>query len=61
MLSMIWIMFVLSTLHWSVNLAFLVAKVKSDTVVDGTIRPLSDLMNRNGNLVCIDFVEKNSY
>ena len=45
MLSVIWIMFALSTMHWSVNLAFLIAKVKSNTVVNGAIRPLSDLMN----------------
>lgn len=45
MLSMIWIMFALSTAHWAVGLAFLVTKVKSPVEVTGTIRALSDLMN----------------
>ena len=45
MLAMIWVMFALSTAHWAVNVAFLVAKVKAMVVVNGSIRATSDLMN----------------
>ena len=45
MLAMIWVMFALSTAHWAVNTAFLVAKVKAMVVVNGSIRATSDLMN----------------
>ncbi|KIP04974.1 hypothetical protein PHLGIDRAFT_176108 [Phlebiopsis gigantea 11061_1 CR5-6] len=52
MLAMIWIMFTLSTAHWAVNVAFLVAKAKALVVVNGSIRATSDLMNA---IVTINF------
>ena len=45
MLVILWSMFALSTAHWAISLAFLIAKVKTQTIVNGLLRTGSDNMN----------------
>lgn len=45
MLVVIWVMFALSTAHWGVSLAFLIAKVQAQVIVEGPLRVVSDTIN----------------